>query len=185
LAQSQQATMPSPDPSICGFCYETCRTARAVGSCGTPAQGVSDMSGNSDLSDLPDAPCAAVEDIRTLEAIAGPQFGTGRSPFVDDNTGPDGPQPAGYTFFGQFIDHDLTRTMTALSAVAELSRLARGDPSVPANLAAAGITMEQLSQALVDAVAPGSALSANTGKLDIDSVYGISDFADLGGTTAL
>ena len=30
LAQSQQATMPSPDPSICGFCYESCRTARAV-----------------------------------------------------------------------------------------------------------------------------------------------------------
>jgi len=37
LAQSQQTTtMPTPDPSIYGFCYETCQTARAVDSCGTP-----------------------------------------------------------------------------------------------------------------------------------------------------
>jgi hypothetical protein len=108
LVQSQRGTMPSPDASIYGFCYKSCKTARAVGSCGTPARGASDMSGNSDLSVRPDAPCAAVEDTRTLEAIAGPQLGTGRSPFVDDNTGPDGAQPAGYTFFGQFIDHDVT-----------------------------------------------------------------------------
>jgi hypothetical protein len=126
LAQSQQATVPSPDPSIYGFCYESCKTARAVGSCGTPAPGASDSSDGSDASGQHDEPCAAVEDTRTLEAIAGPQLGTGRSPFVDDNTGPDGVQPAGYTFFGQFIDHDVTRTTTALSALAQLSQQARG-----------------------------------------------------------
>jgi hypothetical protein len=31
---------------------------------------------------------------------------------------------------------------------------------------------------------PNSALSANTGKLDIDSVYGVADFADLTGISA-
>src|SRR5271166_6295697 len=36
LSQSQQTvTMPSQDPSIYGFCYESCQTARAVSSCGT------------------------------------------------------------------------------------------------------------------------------------------------------
>jgi hypothetical protein len=184
LAQSQQATMPSPDPSIYGFCYESCKTARAIGSCGTPAPGASDSAHGSGVSGQHDEPCAAVEDTRTLEAIAGPRLGTGRSPFVDDNTGPDGTQPAGYTFFGQFIDHDVTRTTTALSALAQLNQLAHADASVQAKPAAAGITTAQLSQAIADPVAPGSALSANTGKLDIDSVYSVADFADLTGISA-
>src|SRR5271156_2466099 len=41
LASSTQSTAPVLDPSIYGFCYEACRTERAVGSCGLPAPGVS------------------------------------------------------------------------------------------------------------------------------------------------
>jgi len=172
LAQSQQkTTMPIPDPSIYGFCYETCQAARAVDSCGTP--------GRFGFSPPPTQPCSPVQATFTLEQITGPQLGTGNSPFVDDNRGPDGAQPAGYTFFGQFIDHDVTRTQTALEALATLNESARGDVSVRGKLAAAGVTVAQLTQAIADAVVPTSALSVNTGKLDLDSVYGVSDFADL------
>jgi hypothetical protein len=158
---SPGAATPVQDPSIYGFCYEACRTERAIGSCGQPAPGASHP---------PEQLCAPVEDNPTLDAIIGPQLGAGVSPFVDDNTGPDGAQPAGYTFFGQFIDHDVTRTTTALLALGELSQQAHSDAKVRAKLAAAGITLDQLDQALADAATPGSALSANTAKLDLDSV---------------
>ncbi len=128
--------------------------------------------------------CDPIEDTATLRAIIGPPLGTGASPFVDDNTGPDGAQPAGYTFLGQFIDHDVTRTTTALSALGALDRAVQSDPSVQTRLAAAGITPGLLHRAVVDAAAPGSALSANTGKLDLDSVYGVPDFATLAGIGA-
>ena len=163
------------DPSIYGFCYESCRTDRAAGSCGKPAPGETRP---------PQRLCDPIEDTATLRAIIGPPLGTGASPFVDDNTGPDGAQPAGYTFLGQFIDHDVTRTTTALSALGALDRAVQSDPSVQTRLAAAGITPGLLHRAVVDAAAPGSALSANTGKLDLDSVYGVPDFATLAGIGA-
>ena len=93
-------------------------------------------------------------------------------------------QPAGYTFLGQFIDHDVTRTTTALAALGALDRSAQSDPSVRTILAAAGITPGLLHQAVADAAAPGSALSANSGKLDLDAVYGVPDFATLTGISA-
>ncbi len=161
---------PPPDPSIYGFCYEACRTERAVASCGTPAPGAAHPPGRL---------CDPVEDTATLRAISGAPLGTGASPFVDDNTGPDGVLPAGYTFFGQFIDHDVTRTTTALSALGALNERAAGDPALRATLAAAGITPDLLRRAVADAGAPGSALSANSAKLDLDSVYGVPDFATL------
>jgi hypothetical protein len=121
----------------------------------------------------------------TLSAIIGPRLGTGASPFVDDNkTADPAQQPAGYTFFGQFIDHDVTRTQTALSATNELNRRAQGDAHTRAKLAAAGITPDQLKQAIANAATPTSALSLNTGKLELDSVYGVTDFTALNGTTA-
>jgi hypothetical protein len=167
---SQGASAPVQDPSIYGFCYEACRTDRAVSSCGQPAPGASDP---------PERLCASVVDNPTLNAIIGPQLGTGVSPFVDDNTGAEGSQPAGYTFFGQFIDHDVTRTTAALSALGALNQQAHSNASVRAKLAAGGITLGQLDEAMADAATPGSALSANTGKLDIDSVYGVANFAAL------
>ena len=170
LASSTQSAAAVPDPSIYGFCYEACKAERAVGSCGEPAPGASDP---------PERLCAPVVDNPTLNAIIGPQLGAGVSPFVDDNTGPEGAQPAGYTFFGQFIDHDVTRTTAALSALGALNQQAHSNASVRAKLAAAGITLGQLDQAMADAATPGSALSANTGKLDIDSVYGVINFAAL------
>jgi hypothetical protein len=167
---SQGASAPIQDPSIYGFCYEACRTDRAVSSCGQPAPGASHPRGQL---------CAPVVDNPTLNAIIGPQLGTGVSPFVDDNTGPEGAQPAGYTFFGQFIDHDVTRTTAALSTLGALNQQAHSNSSVRAKLTAAGIALGQLDQAMADAATPGSALSANTGKLDIDSVYGVANFAAL------
>jgi hypothetical protein len=114
-----------------------------------------------------------------LRSIIGPPLGTGASPFVDDNTGPDGTQPAGYTFLGQFVDHDVTRTTTALSALGALGRTVARDPQAKLALAAAGITPDLVRQAIADAALPGSPLSGNTGKLDLDSVYGVADFAAL------
>ncbi|HXC92173.1 MAG TPA: peroxidase family protein [Stellaceae bacterium] len=166
---------PPQDPSVYGFCYEACRTDRAVGSCGKPAPGEAGP---------PQRLCDPIEDTATLRAIIGPPLGTGASPFVDDNKGPDGAQPAGYTFFGQFIDHDVTRTTTALSAVGALDEAAQSDPAVRTTLAAAGITPALLRQAVADAAVPGSALSANTAKLDLDSVYGAANFAALTGIGA-
>ena len=51
-------------------------------------------------------------------------------------------------------------------------------------LVAAGVTLDQLKQVIANAAAPSSALSLNTGKLDLDSVYGVSDFAALTGISA-
>ncbi len=171
LSQSSAGgAAPPQDPSIYGFCYESCRTERAVGSCGTAAPG---------KNNPPQKLCDPIENTATLQAIIGPQLGTGASPFVDDNTGPDGAQPAGYTFLGQFIDHDVTRTTAALSALGALNQRAQSDPSVQAALAAAGVTPDLLRQALADAATSGSALSGNTAKLDLDSVYGVPDFATL------
>ncbi|HEY3912121.1 MAG TPA: peroxidase family protein [Stellaceae bacterium] len=174
-AGSQNASAPAADPSIYGFCYEACRTERAVASCGQPALG---------RPHPPEKLCAPVEDNPTLNAIIGPRLGTGVSPFVDDNTGPDGTQPAGYTFFGQFIDHDVTRTTAALSALGELNQQARSNALVRAKLAAAGVSQDQLNQAIADAGTLGSPLSANTAKLDLDSVYGVPDFAALSAISA-
>jgi hypothetical protein len=133
LVQSANgAAAASRDTSVYGFCYEACATERAVGSCGTPAPGE---------VDAPMQMCEPIEFSPTLSAIIGPRLGTGASPFVDDNKRADAAQqPAGYTFFGQFIDHDVTRTQTALSAVNELHQSAQGDSTVRAKLAAAGIT---------------------------------------------
>jgi hypothetical protein len=167
---SQSAAASVQDPSIYGFCYETCKTERAVGSCGRPAPGVSHP---------PEQLCAPVEDNPTLDAIIGPRLGTGVSPFVDDNTGSEGSQPAGYTFLGQFIDHDVTRTTATLAALGALNQAAQSNPSVQTKLSAAGITPALLRQAMADAAVPNSALSANTGLLDIDSVYGVANFAAL------
>ncbi len=178
LAQSSQgAAAASQDTSVYGFCYEACATERAVGSCGTPAPGE---------ANAPMQMCEPIEFNPTLSAIIGPRLGTGASPFVDDNKTADlAQQPAGYTFFGQFIDHDVTRTQTALSALDELNRRAEGDASTRAKLAAAGITPDQLKQAIANAATPTSALSVNTGKLDLDSGYGVTDYAALSGISAL
>lgn len=167
--------LPAPDPAVNGFCYESCRTERAITSCGTRAAG--EVRPPAQL-------CKPIEDTPSLRAIIGPPLGTGASPFVDDNKGPDGAQPAGYTFLGQFIDHDVTRTTAALSSLGALDQAVQNDPSVRSKLAAAGITTATLRQAIADAAAPGSALSANTGKLDLDSVYGVADFTMLSGISA-
>jgi hypothetical protein len=173
VKSSSGAAAANQDPSIYGFCYEACRTERAVGSCGTPASGE---------ARAPTQMCQPIEFDATLSAIIGPQLGTGASPFVDDNKSADpAQQPAGYTFLGQFIDHDVTRTQTALSALKALNRRAQGDGNIRAKLAAAGITPDQLKQAIADAAAPTSALSVNTGKLDLDAVYGVADFSALSG----
>ena len=169
-AGSPGSASPTPDPSIYGFCYESCRTGRAIGSCGTPAPGETHP---------PERLCRPIENTPTLRAIIGPPLGTGASPFVDDNTGPDGTQPAGYTFLGQFVDHDVTRTTTALSALGALGQTVERDPQAKLALAAAGITPDLVRQAIADAALPGSPLSGNTGKLDLDSVYGVGDFAAL------
>jgi hypothetical protein len=176
MANSQTATTTGSDPSFYSFCYEACRTERAVGSCGTPAPG---------QAQPPTQLCEPIEFTPTLSAIIGPQLGTGASPLVDDNKTADlTQQPAGYTFLGQFIDHDVTRTQTALEALGALNASAQSDAAVRAKLVAAGITPDQLNQAIADAALPTSALSLNTGKLDLDSVYGVADFADLSGISA-
>jgi hypothetical protein len=121
--------------------------------------------------------CRPIEFDATLSAVIGPQLGTGASPFVDDNKSADpAQQPAGYTFLGQFIDHDVTRTQTALLALNELNRRAQGNASIRAKLAAAGITPDQLKKAIANAATRTSALSVNTAKLDLDAVYGVADF---------
>jgi hypothetical protein len=168
------APPPQRDLSSYAFCYEACRAERAAGSCGTSA----------DSAPPPHKLCDPIEDTATLRAIIGPPLGTGASPFVDDNTGPDGVQPAGYTFLGQFIDHDVTRMATALAALGTLNQMAQTNPSVQAALTAAGVTPAVLRQAVADAASPGSALSVNSGKLDLDSVYGVPDFAALSAITA-
>jgi Animal haem peroxidase len=175
LSQSAPGGVPPADPSIYGFCYEACRTERAVASCGTPAPGAHSP---------PQHFCRPIQDSSTLRAIIGLPLGTGASPFVDDNTGPDSIIPAGYTFLGQFVDHDLTRTTAALSALGALVQQVGQNASLQAALNGAGITPGQLRAALSDAASPNSALSANTGKLDLDSVYGVTDFATLSGISA-
>ena len=170
------AVAASQDLSSYGFCYEACETERAVGSCGTPAPRE---------AHAPTQMCEPIEFDATLSAIIGPQLGTGASPFVDDNKIADpAQQPAGYTFLGQFIDHDVTRTQTALSAINTLSSRAQGDDGVRAKLAAAGISLDQLKQAIANAAAPTSALSLNTGILDLDAVYGVANFSALTGISA-
>ncbi len=176
VQSSQGAAAATQDSSIYGFCYEACRTERAVESCGMPAPG---------QTSPPMQMCQPIEFNPTLSAVIGPQLGTGASPFVDDNKSADpAQQPAGYTFLGQFIDHDVTRTQTALSALNELNQRAQGDANIRAKLAAAGITPDQLKQAIADAATPTSPLSVNTSKLDLDSVYGVTDFAALTGISA-
>jgi hypothetical protein len=170
------AVAATQDLSSYGFCYEACKTERAVGSCGTPAPGE---------AHAPTQMCEPIEFDATLSAIIGPQLGTGASPFVDDNKSADpAQQPAGYTFLGQFIDHDVTRTQSALSAMNTLSSRAQGDAGLRAKLAAAGVSLDQLKQAIANAAAPTSALSLNTGKLDLDAVYGVSSFTALTGISA-
>ncbi len=116
-----------------------------------------------------------------MSAIIGPQLGTGASPFVDDDKSADPTQqPAGYTFLGHFV----TRTQTALSAMNTLSSRAQEDAGVRAKLAAAGVSLDQLKQAIANAAAPTSALRLNTGKLDPDAVYGVANFAALTGISA-
>jgi heme peroxidase len=176
IQSAQGVATPAQDPSIYGFCYQACRTERAVGSCGTPAPG---------LPKPPQKMCRAIEFTPVISAIIGLPFGAGASPFVDDNkTDDDTQQPAGYTFLGQFIDHDVTRTQTALVALGQLNLNARSDAKVRSRLAVAGITTDQLTQAIANAAVPGSALSVNTGKLDLDSVYGVASFAALTGINA-
>jgi hypothetical protein len=176
VQSSQGAAAANQDPSIYGFCYEACGTERVVGSCGTAAPG---------QAQAPTQMCRPIEFDATLSAVIGPQLGTGASPFVDDNKSADpAQQPAGYTFLGQFIDHDVTRTQTALLALNELNRRAQGNASIRAKLAAAGITPAQLKKAIANAATPTSALSVNTAKLDLDAVYGVADFSALTGISA-
>jgi Animal haem peroxidase len=165
------AAAASQDLSSYGFCYEACKTERSAGSCGTPAPGE---------AHAPTQMCEPIGFDVKLSVVIGPRLGTGASPFVDDNKSADlTQQPAGYTFLGQFIDHDVTRTQTALSAMNTLSSRAQGDAGVRAKLAAAGVTLDQLKQAIANAAAPTSALSLNTGKLDLDAVYGVANFSAL------
>ena len=176
VQSSRDAATPAEGASIYGFCYEACRTERAIGSCGTPAPG---------MREPPDNMCRAIEFTPTMSAIIGMPFGAGASPFVDDNkVADDTQQPAGYTFLGQFIDHDVTRTQTALLALGQLTLSAQSDASVRSKLAVAGISTDQLTQAIANAAVPGSALSVNTAKLDLDSVYGVASFAALTGINA-
>jgi hypothetical protein len=177
LSQNSQGTAaPNQGPSIYGFCYEACRTDRAVGSCGTAAPG---------RAHPPTQLCRPIEFNSTLSAIIGPQLGTGASPFVDDKVSEDPiQQPTGYTFLGQFIDHDVTRTQTALSALNELNLRAQSDATVRAKLAAAGITLDQLKEAIASAASLSSTLSVNTSRLDLDSVYGVANFVTLTGISA-
>jgi hypothetical protein len=164
------ASTSNPSPSIHGFCYEACATARAFGSCGTSFPS---------WEPPPSQSCNPVIDTSLMESMIGPQLGVGDSPFVDYQTGPDGAQPAGYTFFGQFIDHDVTRTQADMSAAEDLLAQAQADPTVQAQLSAAGISTDLLKQALADASSPTAPMSVNTSKLDLDSVYGVTNYAAL------
>jgi hypothetical protein len=176
LSENATVAAISSDVASFGFCYEACKSERAIGSCGTGASG---------HSHAPREMCRPIQFDATLSAIIGPPLGTGASPFVDDNKSTDpAQQPAGYTFLGQFIDHDVTRTQTALLAMNTLSLRAQRDAGVRAKLAAAGVSSDQLKQAIANAIAPSSALSINTGKLDLDSVYGVADFSALTGISA-
>jgi len=62
----------------------------------------------------------------------------------------DGPVPAGYTYFGQFVDHDITKDTT---------------PGLPQTAPLAGVNPDVIKQ-------------ARSPSLDLDSVYGIPDGAD-------
>ena len=160
----------NPSPSIYGFCYEACATSRAVGSCGT---------GTALFLAPPTQSCNPVIDTPLLDSIIGPRLGVGQSPFVDNQSGPEGAQPAGYTFLGQFVDHDVTRTQTDLSSAEELLSQTQADPAFAAQLEQLGVSADLLKQALTAATSATSPISVNTGKLDLDSVYGVPNYHTL------
>lgn len=56
------------------------------------------------------ANCGRKHDSDALRRAIGRENSPGESRLVDDNTTEDSPIPAGFTFLGQFIDHDVSNT---------------------------------------------------------------------------
>lgn len=176
------ATTPGATDMAHMFCYMTCHPALNVPYCGTaPA--------------TPAPPnCTMVSDSDFLRSVAGRPSGVGSSPFVDPENPPSRDvAPAGYTFLGQFIDHDLTRTAVDLGRDAALAAAA---PVIARKMAASGFSRERILQIVPDAVrialtsaAPAATAatpsptlappSLNSGFLDLDSMYGVEGYDQL------
>lgn len=113
--------------------------------------------------------CKSTSDSNSLRAIVGRPTDPGKSPFVDDNR-VDSQTPAGYTFFGQFIDHDLTATpLSLLSAIQNISALRT-------SLSAQAL---DLFTKVFERTAVAGLESGSTGLLDLDNVYGVKDSSEL------
>lgn len=113
--------------------------------------------------------CTSTSDSNSLRAIIGRSTDPGKSPFVDDGR-PDSQTPAGYTFFGQFIDHDLTATpLSLLSAVQNISAL-----RTSLSTQALDLFTDVFERTDVVGLESGS-----TGVLDLDNVYGVKGSSEL------
>jgi hypothetical protein len=95
-----------------------------------------------------DGPQHAVDELVALQTLANPP---GTRPMVDDAAPPDSATPAGFTFLGQFIDHDITLTMP------------RQQPAPP---------LEQIASR-------HQFFNARSATLDLDSVFGFGPEHDL------
>lgn len=157
-------------PSVKGFCSMVCQTDRRVDSCGT--------SGKPDNS----ARCKPFVLSALATEIIGNQHDAGVSPFVDRDPAEKGRIPAGYTFLGQFVDHDLTRTLLDLKKLEELdlviatdlqTREANNEP-LPVSLAAFTAAVSG-----PDVTATSGSSSGSTAQLDLDAMYGVANFDEL------
>jgi hypothetical protein len=166
--QQEQLNVLLGKPNFTGFCSMVCATApsRTSGSCGTP--GVPD---NTHI-------CKAIVPGNLVEQLIGNQHDRGTSPFVDDGSLPDGKIPAGYTFLGQFIDHDLTKTMLDLRRVEKFLLATYDDLNYrSSNHEYVPIDMTAFVQ-IAKNISPGG-VSGSTSKLDLDAMYGVKSYDEI------
>ncbi len=97
-----------------------------------------------------------------ISLFAGPDGPLGLKAPQPGEAGHKAPNPAGFTFFGQFVDHDLT----------EFRVIGEGNQIIPSNP-----TIGQRQKVLEDLIDPVTQLPTTTngrsGRLDLDSVYGL------------